>query len=187
MDPMIPMIARARLPYSVIVAAFAVLVAGALAISGCTRGNGRSAGAGGQSNAQTGSDGTLTGRITRGPTLWEGEPGAPFSAAPVAGGELKIRDLNGAVVATARTDDGGLYRVTLPPGNYRAERGTGFPGAARNLPAIVSISPGEQTRLDIWVDGRIRASGQSLPTPSGADVPLRPPAKPRVQRPAPTG
>jgi hypothetical protein len=40
---------------------------------------------------------------------------------------------------------------------YRVERGGGFSGAARNLPAMVAISPGGETRLDVWVDTGIRA------------------------------
>jgi hypothetical protein len=30
---------------------------------------------------------------------------------------------------------------------------------ARNLPSMVAISPGGETRLDIWVDTGIRAPG----------------------------
>lgn len=144
-------LARTRLLYVVIVVA--------LAIAGCTRGDGQSASAGGPSDRPTGSYGTLTGAITRGPMSPVSRPGAPSTPMPVAGAELKILDLKGAVVATARTDSGGLYRVNLPPGNYRAVRGAEFSGAARNLPAIVAISPGGQTRLDIWVDTGIRAPG----------------------------
>jgi hypothetical protein len=142
------MLARVRLPHVVIMVA--------LAIAGCTRDGGQSTTAGGQSGP-TGSYGILTGAITRGPMSPVSRPGAPPSPVPVAGAELKIFDLKGAVAATARTDRGGLYRVNLPPGNYRAERGAGFSGAARNLPAMIAISPGGQTRLDIWVDAGIRA------------------------------
>ncbi len=137
-----------------------VVVAVALAIAGCTRGDGRSASAAGRSNGTAASYGTLTGRITRGPTSPVSGPGitAPPSAR-AAGAELKIFDSKGAMVATARADAGGLYRLALPPGDYRVERGGGFSGAARNLPAMVTISPGGETRLDIWVDTGIRAPG----------------------------
>jgi hypothetical protein len=148
------MLARARLP--------CLVIAFALAIAGCTRGGGQSAGAGGQSGpsgSYAGSYGILTGGITRGPMSPVSRSGAPSSPLPVVGAELKILDLKGPLVATARTDSGGLYRVTLPPGNYRVERGAGFSGAARNLPAIVAISPGGQTRLDIWVDAGIHTPG----------------------------
>ena len=149
MEMTTPILARSR--------ALSVVLAAALAIAGCTRARGRSPGESGRSSAAYG---TLAGRITRGPTSPVSGPGitAP-PAAPVAGAELRIFDSKGVVVATARTDGDGLYRVTLPAGNYRVERGGGFSGAARNLPAMVAISPGGQTRLDVWVDTGIRAPG----------------------------
>ena len=150
-ETMTPALARARLLY--------VMIVVALAIAGCTRSGGPSASGGGQADGSTEPYGTLTGTITRGPMSPVSRPGAPSSPVPVAGAELKILDLKGTVVATARTDSGGNYRVNLPPGNYRAERGTGFSGAARNLPAIIAISPAGQTRLDIWVDTGIRGPG----------------------------
>jgi hypothetical protein len=85
--------------------------------------------------------------------------------ASVSGVEIRIFNSKGAMVATARTDGDGFYRVALPPGNYRVERGAGFSGAARNLPAKVAISPGAETRLDIWVDTGIRAPGRPAAIP----------------------
>jgi hypothetical protein len=146
-------------------------IAVALVIGGCTRGGGQSSNSGGQTSStggesygSTGSYGILTGGITRRPMSGESRPAAPSSASPVAGAELKIFDFKGALVATARTNGSGLYRATLPPGNYRVGRGAGFLGGARNLPAIVAISPGGQTRLDIWVDSEVRAPGGSAAT-----------------------
>jgi hypothetical protein len=145
MEALAPTLARTRL--------LCVVIAAALAIAGCTHADGRS-------DQSTASYGTLAGRIVRGPTSPVSGPAikAPPSA-PLAGAELRIFDSKGTVVATARTGADGLYRLTLPPGNYRVERGTGFSGAARNLPAMVAISPGGETRLDIWVDSGIRAPG----------------------------
>ncbi len=136
------MLARARLP--------CLVIALALAIAGCTRGGG------GPSET---SYGALTGGITRGPMSPVSRSGAPSSPLPVVGAELKILDFNDKVVATARTDSQGIYRVPLPAGNYRVERGAGFSDTARNLPAIVAISPSGQTRLDIWVDTGIHTPG----------------------------
>lgn len=145
MEVMTPMLARAGLLYVVMVAA--------LGMAACTH-------ADGQSDGRTASYGTLAGRVTRGPTSPVSGPGIPARPfAPVAGAELKIFNSKGAVVATAHTDGDGLYRLALPPGNYRVERGTGFSGAARNLPAMVAISPGGETRLDVWVDSGIRRPG----------------------------
>jgi hypothetical protein len=126
------------------------LVAAALAIVGCTH-------ADGQPNGGPSSFGTLTGRVTRGPTFPVGGPGIPAPPdAPVAGTELNIVDSKGVVVATARTAGDGHYRVAVPPGQYRVERGASFSGVTKNLPSLVAISPGQETRLDVLVDTGIR-------------------------------
>lgn len=141
-EVMTPMLARA----GVLVA----LVAAALAIVTCTH-------ADGQPSGGPSSYGTLTGRVTRGPMSPLSGPGIPVPPAPpVAGAELKIVDSKGVVAATARTDGDGLYHVALPPGQYRIERGEGFRGATKNLPATVAISVGQQTRLEIVIDTGIR-------------------------------
>jgi Carboxypeptidase regulatory-like domain len=126
------------------------LVAAALAILGCTH-------ADGQSGGMPSSFGTLTGRVTRGPTFPVGGPGiSEPPSPPVAGAELKIVDSKGAVVATARTDGDGHYRVAVPAGQYRVERGASFTGVTKNLPSLVAVSPGQETRLDVLVDTGIR-------------------------------
>ena len=127
------------------------LVAAALAIVACTH-------ADGQPNGGPSSYGTLTGRVTRGPTFPVSGPGIHVPPpSRVAGAELKIVDSKGVVVATARTDGDGLYHVAVPPGQYRVERGAGFTtGATRNLPTLVAVSPGQETRLDVLVDTGIR-------------------------------
>ena len=136
----------------------AAFIAAAFAIAGCSHSDGRA-------DQSTASYGTLAGRVTRGPTWPVSGPGIPPPPAPpVAGAELKIVDSKGAVVATARTGADGRYRLTLPPGNYRVERGSGLSGMARNLPSMVVISPGGETRLDIWVDTGIRAPGMPAVT-----------------------
>ena len=165
MDAIIPRPAP-RLPRTRIL--FCVVMAAALAMAGCTGGRGQAANAGGQSanqsanpDAPSASQGLLTGRVTRGPVSPVSGPGIPARPfAPIAGAELKIFDSKGAVMATTHTGADGSYRLALAPGNYRVERGNGFPGAARNLPAMVAISPGGETRLDVWVDTGIRRPGR---------------------------
>lgn len=125
------------------------LIAAALEIVGCTH-------ADGQPGGPTASYGTLAGRITRGPMFPVSGPGVPPSTSPVARAELKLLDSKGAVVATARSDGDGLYRVTLPPGQYRVERGESFRGVTKNLPATVTIGDSQQSRLDIVIDTGIR-------------------------------
>jgi hypothetical protein len=139
---MTPMPARAGV--------LAALVVAALAIVACTH-------ADGQPNGGPSSFGTLTGRVTRGPTFPVGGPGISVPPSPpVAGAELKIVDSKGVVVATARTAGDGHYRVAVPPGQYRVERGASFTGVTKNLPSLVAVSPGQETRLDILVDTGIR-------------------------------
>jgi hypothetical protein len=131
----------------------AALTAAALAIAGCSHSDGRA-------DQSTASYGTLAGQVTLGPISPVSRPDIPAPPSPpVAGAELKIVDSKGAVAATARTGADGRYRLTLPSGNYRVELGSGLSGMARNLPSMVAISPGGETRLDIWVDTGIRAPG----------------------------
>jgi hypothetical protein len=126
------------------------LVAAALAIVACTH-------ADGQPGGMPSSSGTLTGRVTRGPMSPVSGPGMPAPQdAPVAGTELNIVDSKGVVVATARSAGDGHYRVAVPPGQYRVERGASFSGVTKNLPSLVAISPGQETRLDVLVDTGIR-------------------------------
>ena len=129
----------------------------AVALAGCTRG-------GGQSNGSDATHGILAGEIMRRPMSAANRPGPPPSVLPVPGAELKVLDFKGGLVAIVRTDSGGRYRVVLPPGNYRVGRGAGFLGGARNLPAIVAISPGGQTRLDIWIDSGIGTPDRATAT-----------------------
>jgi hypothetical protein len=119
--------ARARL--------FTTLLLAAVALAACSHGEQPSL-----VHPRASNLGILTGRIT-----------GASSTPPGAGVEIKIVRPDGTFVSTARTDAHGHYRVTLPAGEYRVERGAKFPGAATNLPAKVAVSRGEETRFDIWV------------------------------------
>jgi hypothetical protein len=60
-------------------------------------------------------------------------------------------------IATVLTDQAGQYRLNLPPGSYLIEmaaaKGRGF---TKDLPATVTITQGQETRLDIRIDTGIR-------------------------------
>jgi len=143
MDAWTPTHVRTRLGT---VALFALVVA----VAACTHADGLAGGA-------PSSYGAVSGRVARGPIFAASRPdSSTVPDKPVSGAELRFVDARGGLAATARTDREGRYRVNLPPGNYRTERGAGFTGAARNLPAMVVVSPGGETRLDIWVDTGIR-------------------------------
>ena len=101
--------------------------------------------------------GTLTGKVTRGPlSPVERMPG-PRGSEPVTGFRIAISGLDGQKVASAVTDDQGQYVVNVPPGDYRIStdmipRG----GFTRDLPTTVTVTEGQERRLDIRIDTGIR-------------------------------
>jgi hypothetical protein len=100
--------------------------------------------------------GTLTGKVTRGPLSPVERPGSR-GAEPVTGFRLIISSLDGRQVASAVTDDQGEYRVNLPPGAYRISSGVLPRGNfTRELPATVTVTEGQERRLDIRIDTGIR-------------------------------
>lgn len=116
-------------------AGWLVMLIAAVAFTGCTH-SGKPRGA--KANEQ--GSGILMGQIV-------GASETP----PLSGVRIKIVKPDGSLAATALTDKHGRYRIVLPAGEYRVERGGGFSGTPRNLPAKVAISPGGKTRLDVWV------------------------------------
>jgi len=75
---------------------------------------------------------------------------------PVAGAVLVVRSSAGAEVARVTTDASGLYRVTLPPGDYSLE-----PGAVQGLmgtapPATFTVQAGQLSIVPVAYDTGIR-------------------------------
>jgi len=101
--------------------------------------------------------GVLTGFVTRWPTSPVQGPGLPPAAAPAPGVKLVVYGPGRQEIATVLTDDAGQYRLNLPPGSYLIERapdqGRGF---TKDLPATVTITRGQETRLNIRIDTGIR-------------------------------
>ncbi len=101
--------------------------------------------------------GALTGVVTRGPLSPVQGPGLPPATAPAPGVKLVIYGPGRQESATVRTDAAGKYRVELPPGAYliemALEKGRGF---TKDLPATVTITPGQETRLNVLIDTGIR-------------------------------
>jgi hypothetical protein len=101
--------------------------------------------------------GALTGLVTRWPTSPVQGPGLPPAAAPAPGVKLVIYGPGRQEIATVLTDAAGHYRVNLPPGSYliemALEKGRGF---SKDLPATVTITQGQETRLNIRIDTGIR-------------------------------
>ena len=100
---------------------------------------------------------SLTGLVTRGPTSPVQGPGLPPATAPAAGVKLVIYGPGRQEIATVLTDTAGQYRLNLPPGSYliemAPEKGRGF---SKDLPATVTITQGQETRLNIRIDTGIR-------------------------------
>lgn len=101
--------------------------------------------------------GFLTGVVTRGPMSPVQGPGLPAAAAPATGVKLLVYGSQRQEVAAVLTDQAGHYRVKLPPGSYliemALEKGRGF---TKDLPATVTITRGQETRLNIRIDTGIR-------------------------------
>jgi len=100
--------------------------------------------------------GTLVGEITRGPlSPVEGDDAPSLELAP--GEELLIMTPTGEEVNSVITDDQGRYSINLPPGNYVIDiaslDGIEF---TKDLPATVTITEGQETRVDIHIDTGIR-------------------------------
>jgi hypothetical protein len=65
----------------------------------------------------------VAGRAVAGPVcpVESVSPDPSCAPRPVAGAELVVRDADGRIVQTLRTDDDGRFATTLPPGSYRIE------------------------------------------------------------------
>ena len=101
--------------------------------------------------------GVLTGLVTRGPMSPVQGPGLPPATAPAAGIKLVVYGPGRQEITAVQTDAAGQYRVNLPPGSYliemALEKGRGF---TKDLPAAVTITQGQETRLNICIDTGIR-------------------------------
>lgn len=101
--------------------------------------------------------GTLTGAVTLGPVSPVERPGSTPAQVPAPEVKLLIYTPARQEVAAVTTDAAGQFRCDLPPGTYRLEmaprKGKEF---TKDLPATVTITPGQETRLDIRLDTGIR-------------------------------
>ena len=94
------------------------------------------------------------------PTTGGGEGPGPIpggSSAPVAVATIGVAPVGSSHIWSAMSDAEGKFAIAVPPGTYRVTMETrpGM-GTARNLPATVTVKPGEKTRLDIHLDTGLR-------------------------------
>lgn len=101
--------------------------------------------------------GTLTGAVTLGPVSPVQGPGSKPAQVPAPGVKLLVYTSARQEAAAVTTDAAGQFRCDLPPGTYRLEmvprKGKEF---TKDLPATVTITPGQETRLDIRLDTGMR-------------------------------
>ena len=101
--------------------------------------------------------GLLTGRLTRWPTSPVERPGIKSSEAPAPGVKLLIYNAARQEIASMITDEAGHYRLPLPPGPYLIELAPGQGRVfSKDLPARVTITPGQETRLNLRLDTGLR-------------------------------
>jgi hypothetical protein len=101
--------------------------------------------------------GTLSGRVTWWPVSPVEHPGIKPPPRPAPGVKLLVYGPAGQEIAAMDTDKDGQFRVYLPPGTYRLEMGLRKDKKfTKDLPATVTISLGQETRLDIRVDTGMR-------------------------------
>ncbi len=101
--------------------------------------------------------GVLVGRVTRGPSSSiEGRAGE-LGPLPVSNLRIVISREGGGAVASGLTDMRGDYRIDLPSGTYRVDIGP-LAGMeyTKDLPAVVAVAAGRETRLDFRIDTGIR-------------------------------
>ena len=100
--------------------------------------------------------GTLLGEVTRGPLSPLESDDTP-SSEPAPNEEIVIMTSGGEEFESVISDDQGLYAIDLTPGTYVVDiaslDGIEF---TKDLPATVTITEGQETRLDIHIDTGIR-------------------------------
>ena len=101
--------------------------------------------------------GVLTGTVALGPVTPAERPGMP-STAPASGVRIVVSGPDGREIQSMLTDAAGLYRTSLPPGTYQVTiPQLPIPQRTKDLPASVTISAGQDSRLDVKIDTGIRA------------------------------
>jgi len=101
--------------------------------------------------------GVLVGRVTRGPSSSVESLAGRLGPSPVSNIRIVISSGAGEAVTSGTTDMRGDYRIDLPSGTYRVEIGP-LAGMeyTKDLPAVVAVSAGRETRLDFRIDSGIR-------------------------------
>ena len=101
--------------------------------------------------------GLLVGQVTKGPTCPVEGPGLPCPPQPVPQLTITISSLDGRGMPSTVTGADGRYVAVLAPGTYRVAvaslTGIEF---TKDLPATVTVTAGQETRLDVHIDTGLR-------------------------------
>jgi hypothetical protein len=101
--------------------------------------------------------GVLIGSVTKGPISPVERSGEPRALTAVSGVGIVISSVTGQESTSVVTDADGRYRVRLAPGIYHIEMAPLAGGRfTKDLPATVTITEGQELRLDVRVDTGIR-------------------------------
>jgi hypothetical protein len=106
---------------------------------------------------ETMATGSFTATVVRGQVCPVQTQNTPCPPEPAHGVTLVILNQAAEEVASVVTDTQGQVSISLPPGIYRIEMP--FPDGmefTKDLPAHITITDGQQTRLDIYIDSGIR-------------------------------
>ena len=100
--------------------------------------------------------GILQGTVSKGPLSPASPPGVSGNA-PVPRARVDIAKTDGKSSMSVETDTGGKFRVALAPGTYTITMPS-LHGAmfSKDLPASVTIAPGQEQSLTIVLDTGIR-------------------------------
>jgi Carboxypeptidase regulatory-like domain len=113
-------------------------------------------GATGSAGSGSGPSGSarIVGTVTAGPTCPVERAGSPCPDRPVAGALVRVMRLS-SVVATARTDATGAFRLEVAPGAYTvvATNAGGYQSTAKRA---VSLVAGQRATVDFVLDTGIR-------------------------------
>jgi hypothetical protein len=95
--------------------------------------------------------GALTGTVTLRPTVPAERPGVPSSVA-ASGVRIVISRQDGRELQSVVTNASGIYRAVLPPGSYQLTiPQLPRPQYTKDLPATITITAGQEARMDIRI------------------------------------
>src|SRR3990172_4918279 len=137
---------------------------------------------------QAAEGGVLAGTVSRGSACPATGLQTPCPPAPAPNVGILVSTSDGREIQSVVTDDKGDYRTDLPPGTYRVEMTSlSGSGLTEDLPATVTVTKGQQTRLDVSIEAVASASAaDAVTTVTAAPAPTGTAAPTEISTPPPT-